>query len=350
MKIYTRLVLGMFFLITALTGCITNTPGKEETYGKISEAQTYFNAVEGVSTEGRYEQAYVDARQKLEMAEELAARDRRKEAYAAAVDSLDQSRDILQRYYRDTILVLAQSARREVERLQRVDRENPIARQLSTVENVISTTNRVMDRKDILSVGQMIADLENTLAVTYSIQNNHVRTVGSDISFQKGSYRLSENGKTALGGFVNEILDELPQNNDKPLVMNIRVIGYTDRLNFAKDSKLKKEIIENTEAEIPEDPKAQRQFLNQRLSELRAREMMNYLVSTIHQQTSGGMNLHIESETIGRGEDIPENVPPPYPTSDPRRRICKIYVNLIPGTQTPLTIDDIDPDNVTQDL
>ena len=109
--------------------------------------------------------------------------------------------------------------------------------------------------------------------------------------------------------------------------MKIVVRGYTDRLRFNEINPLFKKLTKSAQAPLPpkSQPKKRRQFLNQRLSELRARSISNYIVQQLLYYHQDDLNFIIDPNPVGIGEILPSGVKPLKSASDPNRRICKIY-------------------------
>jgi len=86
--------------------------------------------------------------------------------------------------------------------------------------------------------------------------------------------------------------------------------------------------MEGVENDVPTAYPGRRQFLNQRLSEFRARTIGEYLVQIITRNEGEDSWITIEQEIVGLGEEIPQDLPEPHPLADPRRRMCKIYSSI----------------------
>jgi hypothetical protein len=105
----------------------------------------------------------------------------------------------------------------------------------------------------------------------------------------------------------------------------VKVVGYTDALNFGRGTPLVARLTEGVESETPEADPARRRFLNQRLSRFRAEAASRALAEALEEMEMGPISV----EAVGRGEEIPSGVSPPHPPADPRRRICRIFVHAV---------------------
>jgi hypothetical protein len=80
---------------------------------------------------------------------------------------------------------------------------------------------------------------------------------------------------------------------------------------------------------MPEAQPARRRFLNQRLSELRAKMIGEYITQMLKQAQQGTPPPQIQQDLVGLGEELPAGLKSPYPLSDPRRRICKVNAYIM---------------------
>lgn len=156
----------------------------------------------------------------------------------------------------------------------------------------------------------------------------------SDISFGLGKYKLSQIGKDILNQFFKyKIKKEINQykgrvEHDNTLVLNIKIIGYTDKTGFSNRTmrKIKRESLLCND--LPSQPIKRRKKLNKCLSMLRVQAIDRYLRKLIKEEFS---TIRIVKNCEGKGEDIPPNVTPISNTNDPNRRICKIYCHITYG-------------------
>lgn len=188
------------------------------------------------------------------------------------------------------------------------------------------------DSKTIEDV-RAIDHLSEATEMTEDIKGNILLTLNSDFSFSLGKYELSGEGKAELDRLIEKIIqtkeEYLLQYPDKNVTIKIKVISYTDEASFRKGTALVEELIEGFEQNAPQDGIERRKFLNQHLSILRAKTIGEYVQQRILEAEERDSDVSIEQEIIGKGEEIPPGINPPYPARDPRRRICKIYSYVI---------------------
>jgi len=150
-----------------------------------------------------------------------------------------------------------------------------------------------------------------------------------DVFFHKGKYNLSDKGKDTLKKFNKKIIANKENYVDlfpgEPVTIAIKTVGYADLLGFRKGTDLVWKLAEGVENKLPQREPDRKQFLNQRLSEFRARTINDYIKQFLLQSETGSSLMQIYQQSIGRGEEMPPELPPPYPIRDPRRRISKIY-------------------------
>ncbi len=116
---------------------------------------------------------------------------------------------------------------------------------------------------------------------------------------------------------------------DKNVTIRIKAVGYTDEVSFREGTNLVKTLIAGFENIVPISGIERRKFLNQRLSSLRAQTIGDYFRNLIVQSEQQFQKVFVEQDIQGKGEELPPDVNAPYPISDPRRRICKIYSYVI---------------------
>ncbi|MDM8550595.1 OmpA family protein [Desulfobacterales bacterium HSG2] len=324
--------ISLFIIAVIVSGCslfVRNKMTPEEVKKQIDEAMEHFEEVKSLGIEEAYSEEFAKAEAKLARAKELFESNRRDYAYSEAKESLEISRRIIRKFYLDTVSKLARKAREELERKAGGDADNPLTGYVSKLDKVLEDAEAVRSDLKVVSLNKVIDDLKEVLQITHSIETSTAKTLESDVSFDKGKYELSEDGKEVLQKLVERIMAEadtyIRDHPDKNLITKIKVVGYTDRLDFARGTDLVRELREGSENEFPQRKSEQRQFLNQRLSELRARTIVKYIEEFISISEKKESGFQIDTEAVGRGEKMPANLPPPYPNTDFRRRICKIY-------------------------
>lgn len=319
---------GMIAVIAIVSGCSMKFT-QEEAARRISEAREHFEVVKSLEIKDIYKEEYAAAESSLTKAEELLNKGSRDESVENAGQSLEVSRKILRRFYVETIGELARKARKELEQKTAGDSDNPLTGYVPKIESVMTEVQKVEKDRQLLSLNTILDDLKEILQITYSIQTSSAKTLESDISFDKGKYELSDQGKQGLRTFLEKIVSDketyLGKHPDKKVATKVKTVGYTDEMNFTEGTERIKNLMSGVENQVPRDQPARRQFLNQRLSEFRARSVAGYIESFISKGGGENPRFRVDTEIVGHGEKLPANVPGPYPVQDPRRRVCKVY-------------------------
>ncbi len=120
----------------------------------------------------------------------------------------------------------------------------------------------------------------------------------------------------------------------KSLKGEIIVTGYSDATPITRGSRLYRDLSRRIEAEEggsvrnPDNAK-----LNQYLSRLRAEAVKGLLQQIVVKQIAAhpGLNLEVDINVIGRGEEIPAGLPANVSANDHRRRIVAFYWVVLPG-------------------
>ncbi|OQX11390.1 MAG: hypothetical protein BWK80_44785 [Desulfobacteraceae bacterium IS3] len=302
---------------------------QEEAARRVSEAREHFEVVKSLEIKDVYSQEYAAAESSLIKAEEMLNKSSRDKAVETAGQSLEVSRRILRKFYVETIGELARKARKELEKKTEGDSDNPLTGYVPKLDTVVEQVEKVEKDEQLLSLNTILDDLKEILQITYSIQTSSAKTLESDISFDKGKYELSDKGKEGLKSFLEKIVADketyLAKHPDKKVATKVKTVGYTDEVNFTEGTERIKSLMSGVEDQVPQIQPARRQFLNQRLSEFRARSVAGYIESFISKGKDENPRFRVDAEIVGHGEKIPANVPAPYPVQDPRRRICKVY-------------------------
>ncbi|WP_027000552.1 OmpA family protein [Eisenibacter elegans] len=131
------------------------------------------------------------------------------------------------------------------------------------------------------------------------------------INFESGAHTLSQEAHKVLDEIVRDINRDIQNyHQDKPtekVTFLVHIRGYADAKPF-----------------FPTQTEKERQRLNQELSEKRAQAVGNYILSRVKHSPL----VEIEQVFEGFGEEIPPRVIPLNEESDPRRRICTVYVMM----------------------
>ena len=337
-KVFHYAIMILLFSLTVITGCCstsqkikTRSPESQfslqETQEAIQQAQKNFEVVNSLPVKETYSEAFQKAQSKLADAEMFFQKNRLNDAYFTAKSSLEASQHILRRFYQQTIAQTARQTKTEILEITEDDPDNPL-------QDFIPELNAILDFSDDISEGKGVIDpqkVQNALIAVNQIEQNTQTNVseilGSDVSFASGRYELSEEGKRVLDTWSEAIIANCERFQslypEKKVVITLKVIGYTDQVDFHKGTRLITTLTEGITENIPGGIGERRRFFNQRLSEFRARTISEYFIALLEKSKISG--VHIDQEIIGLGEQVPPGLSAPYPLSDPRRRICKVY-------------------------
>ncbi|OQX27781.1 MAG: hypothetical protein BWK80_03660 [Desulfobacteraceae bacterium IS3] len=322
-------------LIAGISGCATQKEllmAKE----KVAEAEKNFETVESLNVKSTYPDNFTAAQMNLLEAKKYLEQNWLvKKAIPAAEKSLSESRTILKKYHGDVIAGKAKELKKTIEQKVGEDKDSPLKDYLSELDNVLDYAEKLETGKEIASIDNVLASLDVVIKTQDRILSYTSDKLESDVSFDIGSYELSDKGMRNLEeNVIRKILADKEsykeQHPDSIITLRITVVGYTDRVGF-KNLSLIEELtagVENARAEKrPSKSQAEerRQFLNRRLSEFRAKAISEYIKQRILAGETRDSHIKVEQEIIGKGEDAPPGIPPSGSVNDPQRRICKIY-------------------------
>ncbi len=341
-------IIGLYLL----PGCallIHDTPYRErmqDARDTVALARENVNAVKRLHLEDVYPDIYAEAAQKLTEAEmDLATLEnlvrsngdnsREIAHFHASVrekaeDSQAASQRILRSHYLEQITPMLEETAEQYDEIQTDDRDHPLGKYKPLVAEIARRTENVRKQQEVLTLTEVIDDINTLLEADTLLDANIQSTLRLDVLFfDPGQYEPDLGTKQVLEELVRQILsvkeDIRRQQPDSTLTVHIKSVGYADEMDFEKRSLIQL-LTRGLEAKVPEERVSRRKFLNQRLSEYRARSAVRFLGQRLLQ---ADRNLHIQQEIIGKGEEIPQELTPPYSASDPRRRICKVYAYII---------------------
>lgn len=226
----------------------------------------------------------------------------------------------------------AREIREKIKELVYKDPDSAMKDFIFELDRVLEYSERVKDNPKPGDVAA-ITEVVKTAEFNFRLEQALSRTVETD--FDKGKYELSDLSGTAKNS-VREFVEQLlaikkeygGKNPGQSLTIKIKIVGYTDQVGFRYGTELLKKLTEGVKDEVPENQPEQRQFLNQRLSFFRAGTLSEYIQQLLVELDQENLDIQIELEIEGRGEDIPPGVTPPYHRVDSRRRICKISATI----------------------
>ena len=319
-------------LLLLVSGCgLSMNPAplsQQKTEDAVEEARENFDAIKELPIENRYPDDFQEAQEELLSSEEFLRQKLFDEAYISANNSLGASQRILRNFYQYVVAQSAQRTKSDIQKISDADPDNPLQDFLPKLNEILDYSDSIEEEEDFIALEKVLDDLDRLTQIEHNTKENVTRTIAIDVSFPSGRYELAEEGKQLLRDYVGEIITSRKHFEqlypESPVTITIKVVGYADQVDFNPGTKLLERLLEQGE-EVPSTEPSRRKFLNQGLSELRAKALADHTVKIIDEHASEQGILHIQQDVRGLGEIIPPGVSKPYPLEDPRRRICKIY-------------------------
>jgi len=329
-RLYLMIIL---YSLLLASGCAKPPPPPQPTFQHtVEEVSAALDKVEkdvsvlvSLAAPKKYPEEFARAEDSLHQAKLLLHADTPDidRAYAATQESLSATQGMLRKLYAE----MAESREVIKRELQAIAEEDPdlIDQQIiSQLEGLLED----YDAQEEIDAERLVRDLETLQQIEYNTKKDLGKTFESDVSFGAGQYELSEKGKEAIQAYYQDVFTAKQQfralfPNDS-LKVTVKVIGYADQVGILPGTKLYKQVIEGVES-LPENLKERQALLNQRLSELRAKAIADYMKELILHDCAAEEQLVVEQVIEGAGEKLPPNLEPPYPYQDPRRRISRIY-------------------------
>jgi len=325
---FTMILIGVILL----AGCVSNKKLLNEVGNKIHKAGEYFKTVKELQAGKKYSDYFVTAKQELHRAKDYLSKKRVQKAIQAAEISMIASQQILKRYYLDEIAPQADKLIKEIGKKVSEDTDNPLNQYVPELHAILDFGKDLETDKETALLDDFLNKRDKIATIRRGKDTLNSKKLNADVFFKPGEYNLTTHGKRILDKDVikkiitnkNRYRVKYPQST---ITIKIEVRGYTDQIKFNESKPLFKKLTQSVEAQLPPKnrPKKRRQFLNQRLSELRARSIRNYIDLQFSNYHKSDLNFKIAHETKGMGEILPSGVNPLNSASDPKRRICKIY-------------------------
>lgn len=332
-------LLTIFLIGCGLTGQQTQqTPSRlsaQKARQAIQRAEEYFQIVNKLSMQEMYPIEYQEAENALHTAEKLFQQNLQEEAYLAAQKSAGITQHLLNQFYQYTVAQLAHDTKEEIEGISRADPDNPLQDFLPRLNMVLDYSEQISTGQTVLDPQKLLDDFTQVKHIEYNTQTNMYKVLEADAYFEPGQYDLSEQGKERLKNWSEHILINIETFSTLAsvdrILLKIKVVGYTDELDFREGTRLLQELRTGIEEIVPQEQAERRKFFNQRLAEFRAKTISDYLVESLKLIEQLPESLDIVTKNLGLGEIFPPGLSAPYPQADSRRRICKIYTYITTG-------------------
>lgn len=320
----------LFTIFALIAGCAAKIQ-KEVVESTLEQARLNIQAIEEVEDASQlYPNDIQEARSKYDEAKKSFQEGKIDKSYLDALASLTISQRIVEQIYSHIIEPSVQMVKAEIESKIAQDPSTPLKDFIPELNKILERTEKIKAGQQPPSLAEFLNDFTGIEQIKTITRQDERKTLAGDVSFAKGKYELSEEGKIILQGVAQNIIALIEERTNeyhgRTIFVKITVSGYTDQLGFHEGTDLVRELLEGVTEPIPQKgTDERRKLLNRRLSEFRARTISEHLREIILTAKQGLMRLKIELEIIGLGEKTPEDVLPPYPKEDARRRICRIY-------------------------
>ena len=329
---YDLFIMIIAVIILLLPGCAPNMKLLNEVGNKIEKAEEYYKTVEELEAGEKYSDFFSTAKLELNHAQKYFTNKKVKKASQSAEISITASQKILKSYYLDEIAPQADELVKEIKAKVSNDSDNPLNEYVSELNDMLDYGKDLETDQETALLDEFLKKHDRIKSIRRSKETLSSKKLNADVSFKTGEYNLSARGKRILKKEVIKkiITDQTKYRKKYPqsrITMKIEVKGYTDRIGFNENKPLFKKLTKSVKAQLPpkNKPKKRRQFLNQRLSELRAKSISNYIVQQLSDYNKNDSNFKIDPNPVGMGEILPSGVKPLKSFTDPKRRICKIY-------------------------
>lgn len=310
--------IGIPFLVLMLllfSGC---GPSHNQAKVIMDEAREYQEAVKrtGISESASADVAaakkqYADAEQSF------LERNYRWAVYYAQ-ESITAAKKVLLQGITRSVLVMKEEIVKKAEE----NPATPLKKLLPKLDEILQYANRVQtDHQELENLSLVkAASISSDLRIyEEDIKSSQQEKLQSDISFALGKFELAGEGKVSLDKFADKIIAIIEENlrlfPDKPILLQIDVYGFTDSSGFLSDR----------------GDRRKRAVLNQRLSELRAKSVNDYLNQSLTSKLKPyAQKVFIQhGKVMGKGEEMPAGVAASSLVNNPQRRICQIFSTAV---------------------
>ena len=284
----------------------------------VDEAKEYQDAVKRTGVTESTSPDVATAQKKCAEAEQQLTERQYQRAMSAAQESITASKRIILQGITRSVKIMKE----EIVKKQEENPASPLKKILPKLDAILQFANQVQsDSKELeeLSLVKTASITTDLRVFEEDIKSSQQEKLQSDISFALGKFDLAQGGKIALEKFTEKIVaiveSSLRLFPDKPMILQVDVYGYTDSSGFLSDG----------------GNRQRRILLNQRLSEMRAKNVSDYLNQILSPKLgpyAQRVSIH-PGKVIGKGEEMPAGVPASTHASNPQRRICQIFSTAV---------------------
>jgi outer membrane protein OmpA-like peptidoglycan-associated protein len=327
-----------FLLIFGITGCQSGKPIPtsshlpEEVEQMIAGASGYITEAEKIKLPQKDATALSSVRTRLAEAQKLSTAGEYDQAIAMAQECYQAATRIVKRFYCKVIGKESRALAGDIQDVAQRDAETLLLDFRPRLERMIGLTSTLTGSDDIISPQKVSFDQRQLDIIRNNVTDGIEFTLSSDAAFEIGRYKVSPKGEAVLKQFIDTRLKMYGKNDIQSLqammTIKLKVVGYSDLTGFRKYSKTRKMLMKRIEKPDTSSEKKIRALLNRQLSELRAQAVADTVQQYI-ESAFKGVNIRVVQTVVGKGETPPPGLAAPFPVSDPRRRICRIYVLVL---------------------
>lgn len=212
----------------------------------------------------------------------------------------------------------------------------------STILDQLRKTKRYVDRVETgeqsFNLEEMLALTRKTMALVENLKSEFKLVLSADVAFRLGGHETDDllaDGRRILNEFADSILEaQIPEYQEKfpgvSLMVALSITGYADAVPPAE--ALARELLAGQTEPLPENSVKRRRHLNRLLSIRRSQTINRHLQDRLRSRLQRAGLAMGPPSVEGMGESLPtapKTVRPAYRERDERRRICKIYSNIL---------------------
>lgn len=312
------LKIGLPFIVLALLLMIGCGPSLTQTKIVLDEAKEYQDAIKRTGITENISPDVAAAKKQYADAEQSFMERNYKYAVYYAQESITASKRVLLQGISRSVTAMKE----EIQKKQEENPATPLKKLIPKLDEILAYANRIQaDNQELenLSLVKAASISSDLRLYEEDIKSSQQEKLHSDISFALGKFELANEGKMALDKFADKIISIVDENlrlfPEKPILLQIDVYGYTDSSGFLSDG----------------GNRQKRMVLNQRLSELRAKSVSNYLNQSLSSRIkSYSQKVSIQhGKVMGKGEELPAGVTASSHVNNPQRRICQIFSTAV---------------------
>ncbi len=229
------------------------------------------------------------------------------------------------------------------------DPYNPLRERVPELEESLDYAQKVRAGDVLFDLEQMVERFNRIKAIRANLRQSIYLVLETDVSFPPGKYMVTDllgAGKKVLDESVEKVISftadlrkQIPMDT---LVITIATVGYADGMQPSKE--LEFEIADGIGGVVTPNKAQMKKLLNTELSRRRSQTVNQYIFQHVKNKLDIPRVVLGEPRITGLGEEYPsKNISPPFQQNDSRRRICKIYGNV-------LTLPYIDPKETTEEI